>query len=118
MEGGDLVHELLVDGQTSGGIDDDYGIAVGLCLGYGVPGNPDGILLTFFGIYLDSDLLSQDFQLFDCRRTEGVAGREQDLHPSFALDVGSQLGRERGLSGSVQTGDEDYPGIPLDIDVL
>ena len=46
LQGGYLVHHLLVDGQTTGGIDDDNIIVLGLGLADGIVGNLDHILVV------------------------------------------------------------------------
>ena len=118
VQGRDLVHQLLIHSQTSGGVYDDHRITLGLGLCYGVLGDPDRVLDTILGVNRNLDSLTEHLQLFDCGRAERVAGGEEHLHPSLALDVVRQLGRERGLTGTVQTRDQNYSRIALDVDVL
>ena len=118
VQRGDLVHKLLIHSQTAGGVYDDHRISFRLGLGYGVLGDPDRILLSILRIYRNLDPLTENLQLFDGRRTERVTGGEKHLHASLALDVVGQFGRERGLTGTVETRHQDYSGIPLDVDVL
>jgi len=107
LERRDLVHELLVYCKTSGSIDDNYRVAFRLCLGDSMLGDLDRILYTFLRVNLYSDLLSENLQLVDRCRTEIVAGSEENLHSSLALDVKGKLSGECGLTGTVETGNED-----------
>ena len=117
MQGGNLVHQLLVDGQTAGGIDNDNAVSFALRSTDGVLRYDDGVLDTFLGIYGDIYLRAERLQLVDGGGTESVARHEQDLHPPLALDMVGELGGERGLTGSVQTGHQHDAGLALDIDV-
>ena len=118
VQGGNLVHQLLVHGQAAGGIDDDHAVALGLRLPDGVLRDLDRILLTVLGVHRHADALAEHFQLLDGGRAERVAGREEHLHAALGLDVQGQLAGERGLTGTVQTRDQHDAGIPLHIDVL
>ena len=78
----------------------------------------DGVLLPFFRINGHLDALTQDLELFDGGRTERVAGSQEHLHTALGLQVQGQLGREGGLTRTVETGHQHHAGIPLHIDVL
>ena len=118
VQGGNLVHQLLVHGQAAGGIDDDHAVALGFRLADGVLGDLDRILLAVLGVHRHADALAQHLQLLDGGGTERVAGREEHLHAALGLDVQGQLAGERGLTGTVQTRDQHDAGIPLHVDVL
>ena len=118
MQGRYLVHQLLVHGQAAGGIHDDYAVAFGLGFGHGSFGNLDRVFLPFFGVYGHFDALSQHLELLDGGGAEGIAGRQQDLHPAFGLDMEGQFAGESGFTGTVETGDQHDGGIPLEVDVL
>ena len=118
VQRGDLVHKLLIHGKAAGGVYDDHRISLGLGLCYGVLGDPDRILLSILRIDRNLDSFTENLQLLDGRRAERVACRKKHLHAPLALDVVRQLGRERGLTGTVETRHQDYSGIPLDVDVL
>ena len=79
LDVGDFVHHLLIDGETSGGIDDYYIVAVFLGLLDGCFGDFYGVLVALFGIYRHLDLLGKHFKLLDSRRTVNVARNEQRL---------------------------------------
>ena len=98
MQGGNLIHQLLVNGKTAGGVYDHHRITFGLGPGDCIPGNRDRILDAVFGVDRHSDAFSQNLQLLDCGRTEGVTGCQQDLHPSLAPDVCGKFRGESGLS--------------------
>ena len=61
MQGRNLVHELLVHGQTAGGIHNDYAEALCPGLGNGCLGNFDRVFLPFFGIDRNGNAFSQQF---------------------------------------------------------
>ena len=118
MQGGDFVHQLLVHGQTAGGIHDHHAVAFGLRLRDGGLGDLDRILLAVLSVHRHADALAQHFQLLDGGGAESVAGREEHLHALLGLDMKGQLAGERGLTGTVQTRDQHDAGIPLHVDIL
>ena len=118
VQGGDLVHQLLVHREAAGGIDNHDAVAFGLGLGDGGLRDLDGILLPFLGIDGHLDAFTQHLQLLDGGGTERIAGGEEDLHALLGLDVQGQLAGEGGLTGTVQTGDQDHARIALHIDIL
>ena len=118
VEGGNLVHQLLIDREAAGGIDDHDAVALGTGLGDGVLRDADRILLPFFGIDGNADALAEDLELLDGGRAEGVAGCEEDLHAALALDMQGELAGEGRLTGTIEAGDEDDRGAALDVDIL
>ena len=116
MQGGNLVHQLLVHDQPSGGVDYEHAEAFLPCLGERVLGDFHRILLSVLGEYGHSDLFSERAQLVYRGGAEGVAGGEHDLHAFLALEIQRELAAECGLSGTVETSDEQYGGRTLDVD--
>ena len=104
-------------GQTAGSIDDNHAVALALRHLYGIPGDGYWVLDVRFAVNGHTDLLSQSLQLVDSGRAERVTGCEEDLHSLLALDEIGKFGREGGLTGTVETGNENYAGLSLDIDV-
>ena len=118
MQGRNLIHQLLVHSQTAGGIHNHHGDSFRLGFGDGRAGNLHRVLLPFFGIDRNADLLAQHFQLVDSGGAEGIASGQQDLHAAFALDIQGQFARESRLTGTVQTGDEHHCRTSLQVYVL
>ena len=117
MQGGDFVHQFIIDGQTACSIDDDDAVSF-------IPGHTEGILCyrnrilyAVLGIDGDVYLGAEGLQLVDGGRAEGVTGGKQHLHTLLAADMVGKLGGEGGLTGTVQTGDEDDAGLSLYVDV-
>ena len=115
LDVGDFVHHLLVNGKTAGGIDDYNIVAVFLSLLDGCLGDFNGVLVAVLSINRHLDLLGKHLELFDSRRTVNVASHEQRLFSLVFLDEIGKLAGERGLTRTLQTCDEDYRGICLEI---
>ena len=118
MQGGNLVHQLLVHGQAAGGIDNHHAVALGFRFPDGILGDLDRILLAVLGVHRHADALAQHFQLLDGGGPERVARREEHLHAALGLDMQGQLAGERRLTGTVQTRDQHDAGIPFHVDIL
>ena len=71
-----------------------------------VLGDLHRIAVSFLGIDLDTDLLPQNLQLVDGRRTIDVPRHEQHLPSFLAFDQIGQLTRKSRLTGTLQTGDQ------------
>ena len=97
LDVGNLIHHLLINGQTTSGIDDDDILALTLSVLDGVLRNLYWILVTFLAIDFNLNLLTQHLQLLDSSRTIHVASHQQHLLATFTLQIRSQLGRESGL---------------------
>ena len=74
MQGGYLIHEFLIYGESSGGIDDYDRIAFGFCLGDSVLRYFDWVLNPVFGIYRNLNSFAEDLQLLDGGRAERITG--------------------------------------------
>ena len=102
LEGLYLLHHLLVDGQSAGGVDDDC--VVGFCLRLldGVFGYLNDVLVAFFAIHGDAHLRGHDFELLDGGGSVDVAGYEQRVLALLGLEHVGQLAAEGGLTGALQ----------------
>ena len=117
LDGRDLLHHRLVDGQTSRRIDDHdvEGVLAGVL--DGVLRDLHGVFVPLLGVDLDADLAAEDLQLVDGRRTVDVARNEQHLPALLRLDVGRELAREGRLARALETGDENDGRRPFEADV-
>ena len=100
----DLVHEVLVDGQAAGGVDDQD-----------VPSQPPGLLETGGGHrhrigglaeHGDPGLAAEDPELLDGGRALEV-GPDQERVPALLLEPAGQLGRGGGLARALEAGQQD-----------
>ena len=102
-----LIHHLLIDGQTTSGIDDDYIVGLSLGLLNGVVGNLHHVLIVRFRIDGHAYSLSHDLQLLDSSGTIDVAGHQQRLLVMTRLQQVGKLTAERGLTRTLQTRHQD-----------
>lgn len=79
LETADFVHHLLVYGQSTSGIDDDYVVAFGFSFLHGMVGNLIDVFVVGLAVHGYVDALSYDFQLVDGGRAVDVAGHEQRM---------------------------------------
>ncbi len=107
LQVGNLVHHLLIDGQTAGGIDDDHVIVFLLGLADGVLGNLHHVLVAVLGIDIDAHRLGHDLQLLNGGRTIDVAGHQQRLLVLTLLQHLGQLAGKGGLTGTLQARHQD-----------
>ena len=98
-----LVHHLLVDSKTTGGIDDYYIIALCFSLMNGMVGYFINVLVVGLTINRNSNLLAYDLQLVDSCRTIDIARNEQWLLVLLILEHVGELAGERCLTGTLQT---------------
>ena len=92
FDAGNLVHHLLIDGQTAGGIDDDHALVLRLGVLDGMLGDLDRVFVALFAIHLHLDLLTEGLQLLDGGGTIHVTGDEQHLLAALAFQIIGQLG--------------------------
>ena len=76
FQGSDLVHHLLVNSQTTGGIDDDHVVPLGFGLADSVIGNLHHVLVPILAIDGNLHRGGHHLQLFDGSRTIDVAGHQ------------------------------------------
>ena len=103
----DLVHHLLVDGETTGCIHDNHVVTVGLSLLQGMVGDDADILVIRLAIYRNAHLLAYYMELLDSSRTVNVAGYEQWFLALLGFEQISQLTAEGSLTGTLQTTHQD-----------
>ena len=107
LEIADLVHHLLINGETSGCIDDYHIVAVGLSLLDGMVGDTEHILVLWLAVYRNTHLLTHYMELLDSCRTVNVAGHEQWLLAFLGLEHIGKLSAEGSLTRTLQTAHED-----------
>ena len=112
----DFRHQLVIDGQTAGSIDNHHAVTLGTRLRKRSLCHRDRILLPFHGKYRHSDLLSEGLQLLNRSRTETVAGCKKNLHTLPVLQMQCQFAGEGCLTGTVETGYQHNSRLPLDVD--
>ena len=96
-----LLHELLVDVQTAGSIDDDRVAAIVARVFHSLPGDLHWVALTLFKD-LHAHLTADDLQLLDGRGAVDVAGDEQGLFAALFDEV-AEFGGHGGLARALQT---------------
>ena len=102
----EFAHELPVDLEATGGVDD-----------HGVNREPGGLLqgssdqsrrpARTLGEDGHSDSFAESLQLFDRRRTLKI-GRHQERPSALRLEVVGELGRSGGLARPLQSHDKDH----------
>ena len=117
LHGSDFVHQRFVDGEASGGIDDDGVVALGLGFVEGGACNGYGVLL--FEVHVDGYiyLFCQHAELFDGGGAVGVAGGKEGVALFLCLQEESKFSAQRGLSRTVESGHEDDSGTVLEFEV-
>ena len=103
----DLIHHLLIDGKTTGSIDDNHVIAIGLCLLDSMVGNNTYILIIRLTIYRNTNLFTHNMELLDSSRTVNVAGNEQWLLTFLCLEHIGKLAAECSFTRTLKTAHED-----------
>ena len=101
----ELVHQLLVNLQAAGGIDDDIVVAVVLGVAHSLLGGEHRVL----GAPLEHrgpGLLPHHLQLFDSRGAVDVAGHQQGA-VALGLQLVGQLGGVGGFTGALQAAHHD-----------
>ncbi len=108
----DLLHQLLVDRQPAGRVEDDDVAAVLASLVDSVAAHADGVLRAALGVKADVELLTEDLQLVDGRRPLQI--RRYEHRPlALGLDLLGELRTGGGLTGTLQAGHQDdrRPGL-------
>ena len=111
-----LLHHLLVDLQTTGGIDDDYIAQVVDCLLDGTLGDIDRVLAVA-AEDRHADLSTECGQLVGSGGTVDVARGEQ-RRAALLLELVGQLYGRRGLTGALQAHEHDDIGNAVAKDEL
>ena len=81
----ELVHQLLVDVQAAGGVDDQHVLALGLGLVERPRGDVDRVALGALLVDVGADLLADLDELVDRGRAVDVAGGDRDRRAVLAL---------------------------------
>ena len=102
-----LLHHLLIYSQTTGSIDDNHVITVGLGLLYGVVGYLTHILVVRLAVHRYTHLFAHNMELLDGSRTINVTGNEQRFLATLCLEHIGEFTAEGCLSGSLQAAHED-----------
>ena len=110
-----LVHHLLVDGQTTGGIDDDHVIVFLLSLADGMLCYLDNVLVALLGIDIHADTLAYHLQLLDGSGTIDVACHQQWFLVLASLQHVGQLASEGRLTRTLKTGHQDDSRTALEL---
>ena len=117
LQTADLVHHLLINSQSAGSIDDDYVVALGFSLLYGMVGNLVDIFVVRLAIHWNADTLTDDFQLVDGGRAIDVARYEQRLLMLLLLEHIGELAAERGLTRALKTRHQDDRRLALQLEL-
>ena len=112
-----LVHHLLIDGQTTGGIDDYHVVTFGFSLLQGVFGNRDDVFVLQFRVDGNANLFSHHVQLLDSSRAIDVASHEQRLLVALVLQHIGEFARERGLTRTLQSRHQNNGRSVLELQV-
>jgi len=98
----ELLHHVVVDLQTPGGIDDHHTIACALGLLDAGLGNSHDVLRIALGIDRHIELCAERLELIDGRRSVDVAG-DKTRRPILGLELSSELGGGGRFSRSLET---------------
>jgi hypothetical protein len=115
LDGGDFLHQRFVDGQSSGGVDDDGVVGLRLGFVYTLQGYLHGVLRLHVHIDGHLYLLGEDAQLLDGGGSVDVAGHQQGASVAFRLEQVGQFPGECRLTGTVETGHQDDGGMSLEL---
>ena len=103
VDGGDLLHHALVDGQASGGIDDEHVVEAHLGIGQCSLGNRRRRFVGSAGNETRVHLAAQRLQLFDGRRAVYVGAHHRHALAFALFQEARQLGNGGGLASALQT---------------
>ena len=108
LEVADFLHHLLIHSQSTGCIDDDHIVAVGLSLLQSVVSDAEYILVIRLTINRHTHLFAYYMELLDSSRTIYVASHEQRLLTFLVLEHIGKLTAEGSLTRTLQTTHQDY----------
>ena len=117
LDGGNLLHHLLIDSQTTGGIDDHDIVALGFGLLDCMDRNVHRILAVQLHIDGYPHLFADHAQLLDSGRTIDVARHQQRLLVFLCLQQVGELAGERRLTGTLQTRHQDDGRCTLEVHI-
>ena len=105
-DGGELVHELLVDVEPAGGVDDEDVAPLRAGLVEALLRHLDRVLRRAVEVDRDLDLLAELLELVDRGRALEVGGHERRRLP-FLAEEQRELGRRGRLPRALQAGEEN-----------
>ena len=110
VDGRDLLHHLLVDGEAPCRIDDEHVVepALGVC--HRALGNRDGAFVGGARHETGARLRSQRLQLVNGRRPVDVRADHGDLAALAVLEVARELGHRGRLASALQSRHQDDRG--------
>src|SRR3954467_10193261 len=104
----ELLHELGVDVQAAGGVDDEDVLAVHLRLVERPPRDVDRRAVGALLVDVGADLGAELDELVDRGRAVHVARRHRDRRAVLGLQVAGELGARRRLARALEAGHEDH----------
>src|SRR4051794_26787510 len=104
----ELLHELSVDVQAAGGVDDEDVLAVHLRLVERPPRDVDRRAVGALLVDVGADLGAELDELVDRGRAVHVARRHRDGRAVLRLQVAGELGARRRLARALEAGHEDH----------
>ena len=112
----ELVHERLVDCQSSRGVEDDDARPLLPRPVHAEPADGDRIGDPVGGVHRDAELSAEDDQLLDGGRTLEV-GRDEHHAAPLLLEAPGELGAGGRLAGALQAAEHDHrrpPGLEVE----
>ena len=103
----DLIHHLLIDSQTAGGIDNDDIVTFGFGLSDSMVGNLIDVFVLGLTVHRHADTVAHDLQLVDGSRTIDITSHEQWVLVLLGLEHVGELATKRGLTRTLKTGHKD-----------
>ena len=111
-----LLHQVVLGMQASGGIGDQHVDAAGLGGLHRVEDHRGGVGAGVLGDHRDAVALAPDLQLLHGGGAEGVAGGQHDLL-ALELQLLRQLADGGGLAHAVHPDHQDHIGLARDVDL-
>ena len=99
-----FVHHLLVDRDTTCGINHNHIVVVFLGKRDGIFSNCHGIIASVFAVHFNAHLFAQHFQLLTGSRTIDITRNKQWISAQ-PLEVFTQFPCESGFSRTLKSGD-------------
>ena len=115
LDGGNLLHHLLVYGKAAGGIHDYHVVVLGLGLADSVLCYLYGVLVALLLVYGHVNLFAQYGELVYSCGAVHVTRCEQRPTVLLALEHEGELTRHGCLTRTLQTAHEDYRGASLEL---
>jgi hypothetical protein len=113
-DGLDLGHQLVVDREAAGGVEEDDVVAAERRLLLGALGDGDGVLAGDDGQGVDADLRAEDGELLHRGRAARVERGHQDALALALLQALGELGRGRRLARALEADHQDRRGRVVD----